>query len=192
MPTGFTMNVAEGTVTSFKEYAKECSKYFIPECFMPLEQESAIKDNYFSIELKENTKKYKKMLKYTNDEIKKAYQKHYIDLANEFIKHNTQVLKEYNNLAAMLKKVEKYKPTKNCDKFANFLKDQLVESLDDCRIITKIELKMPIEIWWANEFNKVKNNIDYYQKSVVIEKERYDKWNKFKKDLLESINDCDV
>lgn len=199
MPTGYTANVQDGKITTFKEFAHECSRAFGAHILMrdnpsdPLPKKYEIADCFITA-LEEAKKAHAQFMAMSGVQWRTLMDEE----TAQNIKYHTEAIAkrdiERQRYEIMLAKAKSWAaPTKEHVKFREFMIEQLTTSIDfDChsdyheKALEK--LKAPSYVEWCLEKEKqLKRNLDYAEKSLQEEIERTNKRNDWIAALEESL-----
>lgn len=201
MPTGYTANVANGKITSLKDYIESCIPAFMIY-FRDMQninvREPLKFDFYCTNALAEAEKKYADFMN-SSEEEKSILYKEYIDDRFEYIhrriEENKEVISRYKN---MLSKLANFKsPSEAHDKFVEFLSSQLHQSIeyDDVFEMYEDELdichKMSFEKYVKNKEQDLLDDIAYYKKESIREQESANQNVQWLSKILEAIDAID-
>lgn len=139
MPTGFTDCVRSGEVTDFRTYAMQCSRYFgatillrdepmspdIPKFEVP---------TYHSDRIKELTDEREELLGMSGEELDATAEQIYREAMERDQEARQRIALERSRYEAMLEKAKRFEaPTKEHERFAEFIVEQLEQSIEwDC------------------------------------------------------------
>jgi hypothetical protein len=197
MPTGYTAGVADGKVTTFKEFALECARNFgalimmqddplgtpIPE-FEP--------SDYHSNALRDARNELDRLSQMTDAEVKAACLDEYTKELAYWEKCQAENAVKRQRYLSMLKKVESWTPpTSDHDGMKNFMLQQLTDSMKwDCPdkpILPKPSMELPSK-WKAAKIAAAEHSIDYHTKNHAEEVLRTNERNDWVKALKESLS----
>ena len=185
MPTGFTAPIYDGEDITFEQFANSClrnfgiytrfegkypnlSRYEIPDKICP--------NDFYKKRYEKAKAEYEKHL--ATPKTKEELETEYIIYVNGVIKGNEDRVKKNEALKirynAMLSKVRSWiPPSEDYKGIKDFMKSQLIESLDfDCRHVY-VENIIPKDEWIQKQSNRtdliesMKYNLEQYNKSVV-------------------------
>lgn len=196
MPTGYTVDVADGKITDFTEYALQCARAF-GACIM-------LRDEPISSEIPEfeasdyNAKALAKaerdlsqflaMNESQRRELHAAEHAKNIEAAERGIAEKAEQRQRYE---AMLTKARAFKsPSPDHDNYARFLVSQLEESIQwDCGTSYYDELKQPIafEEWQSKRIKDLHRDIEYHRNAHREEVERTASRNRWVRELKQAL-----
>ena len=201
MPTGYTANVANGKITSLKDYIESC----IPAFMIYFRDKNNINareplkfDFYYANALAEAEKKYADFMNSSEEEkilLYKEYLDERIDYANKRLIENKETISRYKN---MLSKLANFKsPSAAHDNFVKFLTSQLQDSIefDDVIEMYQSDLdichKMSFEKYAKDKEQDLLDDIAYYKKESIREQESANQNVQWLNKILESIDAID-
>ena len=176
MPTGYTYQVQEGTITSLSDFAMLCSRAFgatidlrdeplnaeIPEKFEP--------SNYHFKEIQRETAVLAAHDALKRDEIVlKTYQTYERDLnyAIEYNKKADETNEKYQN---MLNQIDNFQVPESHANFKAFMIEQLNMSMESFRM--PMPAKLTPEAWFSKERKRLVESIQYHEKYYAEDVER--------------------
>lgn len=199
MPTGYTAGVADGTITSFKEFALLCARAFgatitlrdepmssdIPE-FEPspyhAEQLATLNRRKAEVEAMTTAQCYAE----ADAAFRIALDRH-----ETRTEENRQRIERYR---AMLQQAEAFEaPTEEHQAHRDFMISQLVESMkfdDDSKYLVQPE-RLSGEQWKAAALERIAREIAYHEKGWREEVERTNQRNAWVKALKDSLEHLD-
>lgn len=201
MPTGYTANVANGKITSLKDYIESC----IPAFMIYFRDKNNINareplkfDFYYANALAKAEKKYADFMNSSEEEkilLYKEYLDERIDYANKRLIENKETISRYKN---MLSKLANFKsPSAAHDNFVKFLTSQLHQSIeyDDVFEVYEDELdichKMSFEKYVKDKEQDLLDDIAYYKKESIREQESANQNVQWLSKILEAIDAID-
>lgn len=194
MPTGYTCDVQDGTVTEFKDFALGCARAFGACVTMRDEdKDTPIPDqfkasDYHQRQLAETSEKLKDILLLTDEECEvKAEEDHQRKVKSQDAAIAKDKLHQ-ERYQAMLDKVNAWTPpTPDHEELKNFMRQQLTESMKFPYKPDPVEKQTGAE-WKAEQIGKCEWSLEYHNKGHKEEVERIDGRNQWLKDLRESLN----
>lgn len=201
MPTGYTANVANGKITSLKDYIESC----IPAFMIYFRDKNIINareplkfDFYYANALAEAEKKYADFMNSSEEEkilLYKEYLDERIDYANKRLIENKETISRYKN---MLSKLANFKsPSAAHDELIKFLTSQLQDSIefDDVIEMYQSDLdichKMSFEKYAKDKEQDLLDDIAYYKKESIREQESANQNVQWLSKILEAIDAID-
>jgi len=188
MPTGYTDRVASGDITDFKSYALACMRSF-GACVTlrdePLDGNipKLEPSEYYSKSAERNRIELDRFLFMTSSKRKNLYREHCestIKEAEDNIERINKIRKRYED---MLIKAKKFvPPTKDHEKYAEFLVSQLEESIRfDCDTSYYIKLKRipKFEDWEDDYIKQRRSDIEYHTRKQEEENQRVNSRNRW-------------
>lgn len=196
MPTGYTADVADGKITSFKEYALQCARAF-GACITlrdePLSSEipEFEADDYYLKSLQEEKQRLAEFMAMNQEQRQELYQKQCDNnkkIAEEEIERIAKVRERYE---AMLAKAKAFKPpSAKHHSFAIFLVEQLEESIrHDCNsdYYSKLQEYPKYEEWEKEYISDLEWSINYYEEAYKKNLKNVEDRNKWVKQLKEAL-----
>lgn len=201
MPTGYTANVANGKITSLKEYIESC----IPAFMIYFRDKDNINvreplkfDFYYANALAEAEKKYADFMNSSKEEkilLYKEYLDECIDYANKRLIENKETISRYKN---MLDKLVNFKsPSAAHNDFVEFLNSELNDSIkfDDVFKMYSNELEryrnLSFKKFIEDREKDLLDNINYYTKESIKEQESANQNIQWLNQILEAIDAID-
>ena len=196
MPTGYTCGIADGTVTTFEEYALTCARAFGATIMLrdePLSSEiPEFKPSpYHQEQLAESMEELIKIQTASNAELIakwRAWRDKRLDSAKKGIADREEQKARYERMLADAKRF--VAPTESHQEYAKFICKQLEESIEfDCSIGYYDEmLTVPsVEEWKQETISDLQRSIEYHQIGWADEVARVDQRNEWVKQLREAI-----
>lgn len=199
MPTGYTAGVADGTITSFKEFALLCARAF--GATITLRDEPMSSDipefepsPYHAERLKELQKRKTEIVLMKTAQCyaeADAVFKRALDLHETRTEENRQRMERYR---AMLEQAEAFEaPTDEHQAHKEFMVSQLRESMefdDDSKFLKPPE-RLSGEQWKSTSLEQVDREIAYHEKGWREEVERTNQRNAWVKALKDSLEHLD-
>lgn len=200
MPTGYTAGVADGSITSFKDYALMCARAFGASLHLrdeslsidlPEEEESTY-STYYNDKLRETQAELDKISSMSESDLLALYKEEHdnnISYINDRISENNLIKDRYT---AMLEFAKRFNPPS--DKHINYCKfliSQLKESIDfDCDIsyYEKQKKGKSFAEWLSDKKKDLNYLLAYYQEQLEKETERINSNNKWIRDLKEALD----
>lgn len=200
MATGYTAGVADGTITTFREYALQCARAFgacvtlrddplspeIPE-FKPSDHhEKALAEA--EVELAAFVAMREPDLRRMHD---REYEEN-VAVATQRANENELTLQRYKAMLAAAKAFRP--PSPEHEDYAKFLVSQLQESIQlDCNTayVKKLKTRVPFEEWRSEKLERLRWNVDYHRKQYREEVERTAARNKWIAQLKEAIREVE-
>lgn len=201
MPTGYTANVANGKITSLKDYIESC----IPAFMIYFRDKNNINareplkfDFYYANALAEAEKKYADFMNSSEEEkilLYKEYLDERIDYANKRLIENKETISRYKN---MLSKLANFKsPSAAHDNFVKFLTSQLQDSIEFDNVLEMYsnELEryrnLSFEKFIEDREKDLLDDIAYYKKESIREQESANQNVQWLSKILEAIDAID-
>lgn len=192
MPTGYTCGVADGTITTFKEYALGCAKAFVWQCRDSDESLSTISASEASTYHKENIDRVQEQIRLLDasdkDQLKRMRDLEFDEALASYEKSEAERLAVKERYANMMAKARKYvPPTEAHKKFGEFLISQLEESTkwDDYEVTKPV--RKPIREWIKGKKAGLFRDLAYHSKEYQKDIERTEYNNKWVKELIMSL-----
>jgi len=180
MPTGYTANVGNGTLTEFRDFALQCARAFgalidmrdeplsaeIPEAIAPT--------SYYSDRLAESEALLAALDRMSDDEIRQAAQADNDACTEAYRKRCQDVQDTRDRYLAMLEKVQAWTPpTPDHEQMKSFMVRQLRDSIDcDCSYTPTAPVLMSATDWLNARREDLKQQIESYRKSDAEERKR--------------------
>lgn len=200
MPTGYTADVADGNITTLKEFAYSCARGMgalvsmrdsphnapIPEKFEPSE--------YNRIELEKSQKQLSELNDASLDKLEEAANLYYLNELEYFNKRKARDAQTRKRYESMLKQVSDWKGSPEGIK--SFMLEQLNESIkwdcpeDDVLYPDNPPVKMTAEEYYEFTRNKLAKSIAYHSEAYLKELERVKGRNDWLKQLRKSLGDA--
>lgn len=198
MPTGYTAGVADGTITTFREYAMQCARAF-GACITlrddPLSAE--IPDfkpsDYHEKALAEAEEELAAFVAMDESDLRKMHEREMEENAasgREYMEKKRLTLQRYSSMLAAAKAFSP--PSPEHEKYAKFIVSQLQYSIQfDCDTSHSEQLmtQVPFEQWVSDKLERLRWNVDYHHKSHREEVERTAARNKWISQLKEAIGE---
>jgi len=196
MPTGYTAGIADGTVTSFEEYALLCAHAFgacvtireepltsdIPEFEPSSHSAESLARSQAELDEFGQLSPEGRLAAFEADMASRRQRAH------EAIAERQEQCQRYQS---MLEKAKAYKPpTDDHSGLADFIVQQLESSINgDCDTSYYEDMIEPVEFeeWERDHVNQLRRSIAYHQKSNREEIQRTKERNKWVADLRESL-----
>lgn len=194
MPTGYTADIAKGI--TFEQYAMSCARAFgalvmmrdepsdapIPDAFAP--------SDYHARAIVEARKKLHDLCLLDGPDLLAAHTaavKEWQDGVDRREREAQELRQKYE---AMLAKAKAYRPpTPDHQKFAEFMVEQIEQSIDfDCKVYRPDRVTDDPIRWRNLQIEAAKSNIAYHEKEHQKEIERTASRNKWIADLRSSLN----
>ncbi len=196
MPTGYTHNVQDGTLTDFSAFVMQCARGMgacimmrddpmdapIPEAFEP--------SSYYKESLDKAIADWNELKSRTDDELRVMWHKAHVDALAYHAKSTASNHKERSRYEAMLANVEAWQPpSDDHEGLKKFMREQLTESIwFDCHVREAAPVQIPFEQWKQARFDADRRSIEYLRKSWDDEVERTNSRNLWLKQLRESLS----
>lgn len=200
MPTGYTAGVADGTITTFREYALQCARAF-GACITlrddPLSAE--IPDfkpsDYHEKALAEAEEELAAFVAMRELDLRQMHDREYeenVAAATKIADENELTLQRYKAMLAVAKAFQP--PSPKHEEYAKFLVSQLEESIQwDCDTSPLKEMKTQVsfEEWVSKKLERLRWTVDYHCKHYREELERTAARNKWVAQLKEAIREVE-
>lgn len=200
MATGYTAGVADGTITTFREYALQCARAFgacvtlrddplnaeIPE-FQP--------SDYHEKALAEAEVELAGFVAMDESDLRQMHDREYeenVASATRTFEEKELTLQRYKSMLAAAKAFRP--PSPEHEEYAKFLVSQLQESIQwDCDTLyaKKLKTQVPFEKWVSEKLDRLRRNVDYHRKQYREEVERVAARNKWIAQLKEAIRESE-
>lgn len=207
MPTGYTAGVADGTITSFQDYAYQCARAFgalVTERDNPITPDlPTLKvDEYYAKKMKDEERRLSKLSTMTDSQIEKAFLKETNTDIRWYTKRIKEINKERERYQAMLEECRKFKaPTQEHINYREFLISQLERSISfDCDAsfykekLRDLKKRRSAEKWWRDQLKDARHSLKYAKKSLKEEEDRVKARNEWLDQLRLAVekvqNDC--
>lgn len=208
MPTGYTAAVADGTITTLKEFAESCfrgmgvcvmmrdepSDVPVPESFEVTPYHVDKLAGYKQRLVDFVTTPEHKLREYYTEAVKKKTEQLAIQL-----KHNNDT---YNRYVTMLDLVYELRPQDapaglDLHGFKDFMLDQLKTSIDFDVPTVKVERELPeymlqFDTWYAHELIEIAENIKYHSETHDKEVKKTHKRNEWLKAARKMVADVEA
>ena len=201
MPTSYTANVANGKITSVKEYIESCIPAFM--IYFRDKQNINVREPlkfefFYNDKLTQAKKEYANFVN-SSEEQKSFFYKRYRDQHFEYvhkrIQENKEAISRYEN---MLFKLSNFKsPSQDHDAFVKFLNSKLNDSIeiDDILEVYTEELdrlnQLSFEQYVANKEKDLLDDVNHYQEKAIKEKESANQNIQWLNQILEAIDAID-
>jgi hypothetical protein len=204
MPTGYTSGIIDGKITTFEQFATQCSRAFGATIHMrdnPLDSpyEPRTPSDYYENSLRSQREKLEEMKTMTDEAIVQEFE----TLLNDNLEyHDRELEKTKVNLERLNSIMESAKswvpPTEDHEGIRDYMIDQLkitIQADGDSSyhveeiIRTKKELEEGIDhkVYREERIKEIEDRISYYEGEVQKELERCKKSNDWMDKFLESI-----
>jgi len=204
MPTGYTSGIIDGKITTFEQFATQCSRAFGATIHMrdnPLDSpyEPRTPSDYYENSLQSQREKLEEMKTMTDEAIVQEFE----TLLNDNLEyHDRELEKTKVNLERLNSIMESAKswvpPTEDHEGIRDYMIDQLkitIQADGDSSyhveeiIRTKKELEEGIDpkVYREERIKEIEDRISYYEEEVQKELERCKKSNDWMDKFLESI-----
>lgn len=204
MPTGYTAGILDGTITTFEQFALQCSRAFGATIHMRDESldtpyEPRTPSEYYFTSLQSQRKELEKMKTISDEEIVQEYE----SLLRESLEYHEEKLeKTKSNLKKLNSLLEAAKswtpPTEEHDGIREYMIDQLELTIKadgdlsyhvDEIIQAKKEIEEGIDpqVYRKERIKGIEDRISYYEIEHQKELERCKQSNRWMESLLESI-----
>jgi hypothetical protein len=204
MPTGYTSGIIDGKITTFEQFATQCSRAFGATIHMrdnPLDSpyEPRTPSDYYENSLQSQREKLEEMKTMTDEAIVQEFE----TLLNDNLEyHDRELEKTKVNLERLNSIMESAKswvpPTEDHEGIRDYMIDQLkitIQADGDSSyhveeiIRTKKELEEGIDpkVYREERIKEIEDRISYYEGEVQKELERCKKSNDWMDKFLESI-----
>lgn len=180
MPSGYTAGVADGTVTSFREYASRCMRAFGALIDMrddpsttPIPDE-VVPSDYYAKEVAETEGRIAALCAMTEAEVAAAWEADCLSRNNEYERRAAERDETELRYRRMLELARRFvPPTFNHGDFSKFLVRQLEESLRfDCSTINRPTLPQTANEWRDGEIERERRWLESCKKSQQEEIQR--------------------
>lgn len=196
MPTGYTANVADGTITEFGDFAMLCARAFgacvsmrdsphdaqIPDVFQP--------SDYNSKELCDAESELRRLESMSETDRVEAAEADYASQLTAWQKYHDDMEKKKSRYEAMLAKVTEWQPpTVEHSGLKKFMSEQLENSIMfDCgNLYVKKPERGTVYEWYSRALETANKNIAYHAKAQAEEIERARTRSKWVADLRASL-----
>lgn len=198
MPTGYTAGVADGKITSLRDFALTCARGMGALITMRDEPwDAAIPDSlvvdtsYYDEKLQEINERIERLRAMSDEDKRTASEE---DFAERMRYYNDSIQKEdeqRERYFAMIEQVRKWKT--EAEGIKEFMLSQLSESMEfDCPVKFGPDpyepRKVPPQEWWANATKQAYKDLQYYTKAKTDEETRMLERNEWLRKLKESLN----
>lgn len=199
MPTGYTAGVADGTITSFPEFAMRCARAFgaliemrdspmdapIPTEFAP--------DSYYTKRIREGRERIAALEAMTPEQIAAAASARRRESDETYARMARENREKRARYEAMLAEVDAWTPpTPDHVDMKKFMREQLTGSIDfDCYDPERYrgwEAPTPEE-WYAGELEAARRSLDSAVKSDAEERERAEGRTRWVQQLRASLTE---
>lgn len=180
MPTGYTHNVGDGTLTEFRDFALQCARAFgalitmrdapadapIPDVIEP--------SSYYSGRLAESEALLAALDRMGDDEIRQAAQADNDARMEAYRKRCQDVQDTRDRYLAMLEKVQAWTPpTPDHERMKSFMAEQLADSIAcDCSYTPEAPVLMSATDWLNARLEDLKQQIETHRKNDAEERRR--------------------
>lgn len=180
MPTGYTHNVGDGTLTEFRDFALQCARAFGALITMRDDPADApIPDaieasSYYSDRLKESEAQLFTLNEMGDDEVIAAAQKDNDDSMAAYRKRLAEDAATRDRYLAMLEHVRAWEPpTHDHAPMKEFMVEQLMTSIDcDCGHVPKTPRMLTPTEWLNERREDLKQGIARYREQDQAERKR--------------------
>lgn len=185
MPTGYTSGVADGTVTTFEEYALRCARHFGALIMMrddPMDAPIPVFEpsDYHIKKLEELRALRKELMQLSPEQIAQrceAHNKHELEHYLARVEENEVKMKRY---AAMLEKAKAFvSPSPDHHEYAKFLVAQLEESMRFDDYAPELPEPLSADDWIEQQISRTQKDIEYHTQEHAKEVERTNGRNKW-------------
>lgn len=195
MPTGYTVGIADGKITTFEQYAWGCARAFGALVTMrdspsdaPIPEEIKPSD-YYTQTAKESTAAYDEFMAFTQDQLEDLYTKELLEMSASHERRGAEKktqAKRYKDMLALAKEWEP--PSPDHVKFKDFMVSQIAESLEfDIYDLPKPGAPPSFRDWKVSKQEKLASAASRAFKSLEEETARIGKANKWLRELRESL-----
>lgn len=180
MPTGYTAAVADGKITTFKEFALQCARNFgatitmredpfdtpIPEEFKP--------SSYYADRLAEAQAELARLRSLSVDQQQKEWRQEHEDTCSRYKRYNEDIAVRQLRYQSMLFEVFQWEPpTPDHVNMKEFMIHQLEESIRfDCSYTYQMPSLLPRSEWYEEKLAKAKSDVAYAEEEFRKELER--------------------
>lgn len=201
MPTGYTAGVADGTITTFKDYAYQCARAFgalVTERDNPITPDLPVLEvgDYYRTSVEKAEQDLKRFLRMSSTRAEIEFLKEKIrDIKyhSKAIKDDGKTRKRYMKMIAECEKFEA--PTEEHINYRNFLISQLKESLEwDCsrdyhheRLLKARKRQSPTK-WLCRKIKEAREHLARTKESLKEEIERVNSRNQWISQLREAVS----
>lgn len=190
MPTGYTYKVADGDVTTLRDFALECIKAFLIE-YRDQPSDTPIlvnaePDTYYYDRVQEGKARDEALANPDSEELKAEYAE-YLAATDWRETYNEEKIVKRQRYSLM---IEKTKQWAGPQQVKDFMLSQLRESLQfDCGDGKPevIPAKMSFEEWYAEEIRTNNRELVYYQEQHEANVAKTQKRNAFVQEFLDSL-----
>ena len=196
MPTGYTANVQDGTITDFSAFAMHCARAFgalitmrddpmdapIPDEFLP--------SDYYARSLEADEAELIRLEGLSGDEITAEHAAAIIAHAKSRDDSLATKATHKARYEAMLSQVKSWEaPTPDHVELKSFMAKQLTESIDfDCRDYSFYHAELPpVTEWQEERLIAARKSVERSRKSMAEEIERCANRSQWVRDLLASL-----
>jgi hypothetical protein len=181
MPTGYTAQVQDGTITEFRDFALTCARAFGALIDMrdePLSAELPDKikphTDYNTKALDDATARLGKLRAMTCTQAERAAQKAHATALAAHEEYEAKKRLHRERYETMLLKVTHWTPpSRDHQELKKFMKDQLAESIKfDCYAAGEPPQPMTGAEWLRTEIARAERDVEYHTKAVAEEVER--------------------
>ena len=194
MPTGYTAQVADGTITTLKDYALKCARAFGALASLrdtPLSEplvERLEPDPYYKEDMVESMADLKNFKSLNDKELQVLHKQEYSNDIDSYEKRLKKTQEEQDRYKRMLREVNEYVALSS-DHIAlkEFMKSQLEDSIKyDSYKPSKPKLQ-GFEEWKQDRMRALEQKVDYSSKAYNKELERTSKNNLWLQQLRTSL-----
>lgn len=196
MPTGYTANVANGTLTTFPEFAMQCARAFGALIMMrddpidsPIPDEFTVAE-YYEKNLNEAKAALAELQALNERDVLIRCAKEYAEAMASWEKSRADNAAKRQRYESMLAKVRQWiPPTSEHEGLKEFMIQQLTESLEwDCggEGLPKPTITTP-SVWRAEQLLQYEQDVERLARGLAEEAERVRKRNQWVRDLRESL-----
>lgn len=166
MPTGYTADVADGTVTELKPFALRCARALGALISMrddswdaPIPQQFEISTSYHDAEIAGYHKEIADLEAMTEDDKKTAFETYYNEELERHERHENKKKEELSRYRSMLQKVQEWEGAPEGIK--EFMMQQLIDSIEwDCKARDFHVTESDPEEWYQRELSYAKRSLE--------------------------------
>lgn len=202
MATGYTAGVADGTITTFREYALQCARAF-GACVTlrddPLNAEIAESQpsDYHEKALAEAEVELAAFVAMDESDLRQMHDREYeenVASATRTFEEKELTLQRYKSMLAAAKAFRP--PSPEHEEYAKFLVSQLQESIrwdcdasywNDLSHWENLKTRVPLETWVSEKLARLRWTVDYHRKHHREELERTAARNNWVAQLKEAL-----
>lgn len=195
MPTGYTVDVVDGKVTEFPDFAMTCARAFgalilmrddpmdaeIPEKFEP--------SPHYASTLADAESRLSELRAMTPDAIRGAYEVAHVAAVSYWSESEAKAALARRRCEAMLAEVEAWKPpTTDHVEMKKFMRDQLTETIEfDGNHRSPRPSRQDPATWHQGEIRDTERRIEYYREAMEKDRQRAVERTEWVRKLRESL-----